>query len=138
MQRLAMHDERKAEPRRRDERRRPVDHPTYRCICHPDDLLAGEQGAHPVREIDDLRASHAGHEVLVPTGKTRHLVGKHRAANQNLIVWRFPIRIAHESIDSNRDLHRELPFAQRLDLRCRDDPDRRKGLWSVPPVVEDP
>ena len=44
----------------------------------PDHRGAGDQGTHPMRQVDQLLAGHAGKEVFVAARKPDHLVREHR------------------------------------------------------------
>lgn len=51
-----------------------------------DDHRVGADRAQPVKEVQDLRSSHTGEGLLVATGKSDHLMRKHRPDNDYLIV----------------------------------------------------
>ena len=69
----------KREPPGWDHRGRFVDQrPDRGYATGADHVSAGDQGADPVREIDQLGTRHAGKEVLVPPGEPDHLMGEDR------------------------------------------------------------
>ena len=66
------------QPIRGNQRGGLVDQGAYRGnTARPDHLCAGDQGAHPMRQVDQLLAGHPRKEVLVAAGEPHHLVRKH-------------------------------------------------------------
>src|SRR5215470_14556971 len=68
------------------QRSRAVDDRPHRSVARADDSIVRDQGAEPVGKVDDLGTGDAWKQILVAPGKTHYLVGKHRAADQDLIV----------------------------------------------------
>ena len=50
------------------------------------DVVTAEQRAKPMRLMNHLAGANAGKQIFVSAGEPDHLVRKHRAANQDLVV----------------------------------------------------
>ena len=114
-----------------DERDRPVDHGSHGGVAGADNGQGSHQRAQPVGEVGDFRAGNAREEVLGAAGVAYHLVGEDRPANDELVI------VKDEAIDSNRQVLREQPSSDTLDLLARDSADADTGLLQVPAMVED-
>jgi len=84
-----------------------------------------------VRQVDNLRASDPGKQVLVAAGKAHHLVGKHRPANEQLIIFQ------DAPIQAHRHIHAQEAVGKRLDPRRRDGAQVLQGLGVIPGMIVD-
>src|SRR5262249_24059622 len=91
-----------------DERRRAINHPAHGRVFRPDHLIAGDDCAEPVREVDHFRAADAREEIFGAAGKAYYFVWEGRAANDDLIV------IEDQFVQSHFD---RLPQHATSDLR---------------------
>ena len=113
-----------------DHGRRPVDDGPDRRVAGADDLIAGDQRAQPVGEVDHLWSADAGEEVLVTAREADHLVGKDRPTDDKLVV------IENQFVDRHRHVHAQQAAAEMLDLGGRDDAQRAEGGRVFPVMVE--
>ncbi len=97
-QSLALHDQTDTGLRPVDEGGGAVDDPAHRSLARSNDLEAADDGAQPMRVIDDLGAADAREEVLVAAGEADDLVGKGGAADQQVVI------VVNGSIDGNRNV----------------------------------
>ena len=87
-----------------------VDHRPHRRVHRADHLVAGDQRAEPVREVDDLRRGDAGEQILRAPGETDHLVRKHRPADEHVVV------LGDEPVQGDRHVLAQPPAGQIGDL----------------------
>ena len=115
-----------------DKGRRPIDGLPHGRIFGADDGPTGDQRAQPVGEIDHLRPADAGKEILVTAGKTRHLVGKDRPADDEMIV------IQDGFVDPHRHIQREHTVAEGASFVSGEVPQGDKRTRQIPAVIHDP
>jgi hypothetical protein len=135
MQRLGARSDHQTQPQPpgRDQARSFVDQRSNRSdAAGADHLGAGDQGADPVREIDQLRARDAGKEILVAAGEADDLVWEDRSDHDS------HIGLGNMAIDShlNRGVGQQSAseFAEPV---SPDDPQRSEGPGPPGLVVED-
>ena len=117
--------------RSRDQLRGSMDHRANQGFAGADDLVAGEQRAQPVGQVDQLRSADAGEEIFRSAGKSRDFVRKHGAADQDVIV------VENQAVQLDRNGFLQQSAGQFRDLARGDLAQVRKILLAVPTMVED-
>ena len=84
-----------------------------------------------MEEVQDLRPSHSGEEILVAPGKADNLVGEDGADDQEFIV------IEEARVDIHGNLHREATAGEFADLVGLERADAAECCGVVPLVVEE-
>src|SRR5512147_1551643 len=87
-----------------------VDNGTNRGISGADDVVIGDDGTQPVREVNNLRAGNTREEVLVSAGKADDFVWEYGAANDDLVV------IEDQLVEANGHVAAEKSFSDLLDF----------------------
>ena len=85
-----------------------------------------------MREVDDLGRRNAREEVLRAAREADDLVRKHRAADEDVVVF------DHQPIERDRHVLLQASEAELLDDRRGDCPQRGERSGVIPPMVEDP
>ncbi len=109
-----------------------IDHRTDRRVHRADHVVAGDQRPQPVREMDDLGGGHAGEQILGAAGKADHLVRKHRAADQDVVV------LDQQPVERDLDRLVEPPAGQLAHVVGGNLAQLHERGRIVPAMVEDP
>ena len=135
MQRVGARGDHQTQPQPpgRDEARSFVDQRSNRGDpAGADHLSAGDQGADPVRKIDQLRTRDAGKEILVAAREADDFVGKDRSDHN------CHVGLGNMAIDAH--LYRGVGHqsaSQLAEPLSADEPQRREGFGPPGLVVED-
>ena len=95
-----------------------------------DDLGRGDEGADPVRDVDDVLARDAGEEVLVAAGDADDLVRQHRPDDERDVV------LDDRPVEQHGDVHRQPTLGQLASRAAGIGAEVGEGR-RVPPLVVD-
>ena len=83
-----------------------------------------------MEEVQNLRTTDAGEEVLIAAAEAHHLMREDGANDDNLVVVEDPL------VDGHGDIHGEETAGQGADFFGRNDSQRFQGSRIVPLVIE--
>ena len=127
-----LHDHRREQGmRHRNQFRRAMDYAPHQRLASADDVITGEQGTQPVREVDQLRAADAGEEILGSAGEAGNFVGEDRPADQDVIVGE------DEAIELDRNSLAEQAAGELGDFFGGNFAEVCESIGAVPVVIED-
>ncbi len=129
---VVRHDEGEERERRVEHGRRAVDHRAHGRVDRADHVVARDERAQPVREMDDLGRRDPRKEVLRAAGEADHLVRKHRTADQDVVV------LGDQAIERDRHVLPQTSAGQIRDLGGRNRAEVGERGRIVPAMIEDP
>ena len=129
---VVRHDHREKRERRPQQARGAVDHGAHGRVGRPDHVIARDERPEPVREVDDVGRRHAGKQILRAAGESDDLVGKHRPADEDVIV------VDEQPVERDRNVLLQPASRQLRNLVRGNLPELHERLRIVPPVVENP
>ena len=114
----------------RDERGGLVDDGADGCLFDADDAVVGDQGAEPVKEVQDFGAGDSGEEVLVAPRKADDLVRERGAADEEQVV------VENGAVDVDRDAFSHQTRRNLGGFRFVEPPEPMQGGRVIPFMVE--
>ena len=123
-------DHGEARDRPRHKRRRAIDHRAHRRVPRADHVIAGDHGAEPVREIDNLGTADSRVEIFIAARKAHDFVRKHRPANEQLIV------IENQAVEFYGNFLREQAAGDLLDFIRGNRAELHECIGILPVMIE--
>jgi hypothetical protein len=125
------HDEADAAHRPVQHRRRAIDDGPHRRVARADHRAARDDGAEPVREVDDVGAGDAREEVLRAAREPDDLVREDRPANHDVVV------VEDQPVQRHRHVRAQQPPGELFDLRGGNRAEGGERAVEIPSVIED-